>query len=447
MTMQLPLIGKVRQPAPWLVGLVAVGLLGTGTATYLTLRSQSAAPDIASMTVPVESKSLQVRITASGTVQPIQTVNLSPKNSGILQKLLVEQGDRVTKGQVIARMQNDDLDAQLMQAQARVAQMQARLAEQKAGNRPQEISQAQAKVAQAEALVAQAQAKLNLADQKIRRNRSLADEGAISRDRLDEIQNDGNTARATLEQEQASLQEARRNLDLMKAGSRVEDIADAEGQLQEAIGNLKAVQVKQDDTLIRAPFDGIVTQKYATEGAFVTPTTSASDASSATSTAIVALAEGLEVLADVPEVDIQQLKVGQSVEVVADAYPSQVFKGRVRLIAPEAVVKQNVTSFQVRIALVTGQDKLLSGMNADVTFLGDQINGAVVVPTVAIVTKAGETGVLVPDQANKPQFRPVTLGAAIGNQTQIVDGIKSGERVFTDIPPGSDWDKANKSEG
>jgi HlyD family secretion protein len=93
------------------------------------------------------------------------------------------------------------------------------------------------------------------------------------------------------------------------------------------------------------------------------------------------------VLAEVPEVDIQQLHIGQPVEIVADSYPNQTFRGKVRLIAPEAVVKQNVTSFQVRITLETGQDKLRSGMNTDVTFLGDQMDKAVVVPTVAIVTK------------------------------------------------------------
>ena len=80
-------------------------------------------------------------------------------------------------------------------------------------------------------------------------------------------------------------------------------------------------------------------------------------------------------------------------------------------------------------------------MNADVIFLGDEVDQALVVPTVAIVTKDGETGVLVPDAENKPQFRPVTLGIAVGNETQILEGLESGDRVFTDIPPDSEWNK------
>lgn len=441
MTPRLLSIGKVRRPAPWIIGLVTVGLLSTGSITYWVMRNQSAVPDISGMTVQVDSRPLQVRINASGTVQPIQTVNLSPKTSGVLVELLVEQGDRVTQGQVIARMEYESVEARLAQSQARVAQAEARLTQRRSGNRPEDIAKAEAQVAQAEARVTEAQAQLNLAEERVRRNTSLANEGAISSDELDAVLNQAETTRATVAQTQASLREAERNLELIQSGYRSEEIAEAQAQLAEAQADLRSVQVDYEDTLIRAPFDGVITQKYASEGAFVTPTTSASEATSATSTAIVALAQGLEVLAEVPEVDIQQLRVGQPVEIVADAYPDQVFRGKVLLIAPEAVVEQNVTSFQVRVTLETGQDQLLSGMNVDVIFLGDEVDNALVVPTVAIVTREGETGVLVPDAENKPQFRLVTLGTAVGNQTQILEGLEPGDRVFTDIPANSQWNQ------
>ncbi|NJR61803.1 MAG: efflux RND transporter periplasmic adaptor subunit [Cyanobacteria bacterium CRU_2_1] len=444
--MQLPFIGKVRQPNPLIIGLITVGILSTGSVAYLMTRNQSTAPDLTSMTVPVESQNLRVRITASGTVQPIQTVNLSPKTTGRLAELYIEQGDRVTQGQLIARMENNDVEARLAQARAQVAQAEARFAERRSGNRPQDIAQAEARVAQVEAQVREAQARVNLAEDRVDRNRSLEAEGAISSDNLDEVLNTAETATANLAQMQASLEEAQKNLDLLRSGYRVEEIAEAEAQLEEARANLQAVEVDQEDTFIRAPFDGIITQKYATAGSFVTPTTSASEATSATSTAIVAIAQGLEILAEVPEVDIDQLSVGQPVEIVADAYPNQVFRGEVRLIAPEAVVEQNVTSFQVRIALTSGQDRLLSGMNVDVIFLGDEVSGAVVVPTVAIVSKDGETGVLIPDAEGNPEFRPVSLGTAFGDQTQILEGLQPGEQVFTDIPPNSEWAQPRNEE-
>lgn len=434
MTMQLPGIGKVRQPAPWLLGLVAAGILGTGTAVVVIARQQAAPIDVSALTVPVESKSLTVRITSSGSVEPIQTVNLSPKTSGILAELLVEQGDRVQQGQVIARMEGDTIVAELAQAQAQVDRARADLARIRSGNRPQEIAQGRATVEQARASVEEARARLTRAQDKAERNRQLVDQGAIAQDTYEDVLNEVATARATLEQRQATLRETEQRLSLTQSGSRQEEILAAEARVKEAVANFQQVQVRQQDLIIRAPFDGIITQKYATEGAFVTPTTSASNASSATSTAIVALANGLEILAEVPEVDIDNIRVGQAVEIVADAFPDDVYQGRVRLVAPEAVVRQNVTTFQVRVALTTGQEKLLSGMNVDLTFLGDRLDNAVVVPTVAIVTKGGQTGVLLPGEANKPEFRPVTPGVAIGDQTQITEGLQVGERVFIDLP-------------
>ena len=434
MAMQTPLIGKAQKSNPWFLGLVVAGLVGAGAVATVAVRNRNAAPDISSLTVSVETQSLTIRIAANGKVQPIQTVNLSPKNSGILAELYVEQGDRVQKGQLIARMESNDMAPKLIQSQARVEQAQARLAELKAGDRPEETAQRQADVEQANARVQDAQARLNLATDRLQRNQRLQNAGAISTDSLDEIIRESESARANLEQNRASFRSAQKSMELSRKGSRIEEIANADAQLKEALGNLAAVQVQQNDTLIRAPFGGVVTQKYATQGAFVTPTTSASDATSATSTAIVAIANGLEVLAEVPEVDIGSLKLGQSVEVRADALPDQVFQGRVRLVAPEAVVKQNVTSFQVRIDLTSGQDKLLSGMNVDLTFLGDRLNNTLVVPTVAIVTKDGQTGVLIPDSTNKPEFRPITIGTAVGDQTQILDGLASGDRVFIDLP-------------
>ena len=185
---------------------------------------------------------------------------------------------------------------------------------------------------------------------------------------------------------------------------------------------------------------GIITQKFATEGAFVTPTTSASDVSSATSTAIVSLADGLEVVAEIPEADIGQISPGQMVEIKADAFPEKTFEGEVRLIAPEAIERQNVTVFQVRVRLLNGLEELRSNMNVDVAFLGNQVDDALVVPTVAIVTQGGETGVLVPGEERRIQFRPVILGPQVGEQIQVLEGLDDGDRVYVDLPPGQTLD-------
>jgi HlyD family secretion protein len=469
---KLPLIGKVKNSSGWVIGLMAAGILAIGSTTYWSMNRATPKLDIAELTVPVESKNVTLRISASGKVVPVQSVNLSPKTSGQLAELRVEQGDRVKQGQIIARMDSADIQAQLLQARANLAQAQAQLDQALAGSRPEEIGQARARLAQAEAQLAlaragsrseeiaqakaqvdAAKARVNLTSVRVQRNRELAQEGAIAQDKLDEVLSDDRSARASLQeaerrlvqlqngtrseeivQRQAAVAEARQALQQLENGSRPEEIAQRQAAVAAAEGELKAMQVKLEDTIIRAPFSGIVTQKYAQSGSFVTPTTSASSTASATSSSIVAIAQGLELLAEVPEVDVGQIKQGQPVEIVADAYPDQVFKGRVRLISPEAVVEQNVTSFQVRVTIDTGKNELRSGMNVDVTFLGEAVKDALLVPTVAIVTESGKTGVLVPAQKNKPQFRPVIIGASIENQTQILSGINEGDRVFIDLP-------------
>ncbi|BAC09295.1 efflux RND transporter periplasmic adaptor subunit [Thermosynechococcus vestitus] len=416
----IPFVGKAS--SPWrslVVGVIAAGLVG-GVGLFLW-RSRQTPLDLDRYTVPVQdSRDFIARIAATGKVVPGQSVNISPKRAGLLAELYVEQGDRVKAGQIIARMDSRDEQAQLAQAQANLADAIARRDRIVAGNRAEEI-------AQAEAQVRAATSRAQLAEERLKRNEWLAAEGVIPRDTLAEL-------KANRDSAIANLNEAQKRLQLLQRGSRSEDIRQADAMVAAAQAQVQAARAALEDTVIRAPFTGIITQKYANPGAFVTPTTTASATTSATSTSIVAIAKGLEILAEVPEVDIGQVLVGQPVEIRADAYPGETFQGRVRLVAPEAVVEQNVTFFQVRVSLQTGREKLRSGMNVNLDFLGQKINNALLVPTVAIAVERGQTGVYVVGADQRPKFRPVTIGSSWQDQTQIISGVRVGERVFIDFP-------------
>ena len=472
---EIPLIGKkVKYPLRWLMGLIASGVLIVGTtATIKTIQQRNKPLDISKLTVPVEAKSVTVRITASGKVQPVESVNISPKSPGLLAGLNVEQGDTIKQGQIIARMDNSEIKMRILQYQANLAQAKAQLAESEAGSRPEEIAQAKARVDQAQAQLAivrdgnrlqeiqQAQAQVDsakasvaLTQSRVKRYQDLAKDGAISQDSLEQYVSENSKAKANLEEAQrrlSLLKVGNRNQDIQKQaaivnqekeglrklenGNRPQEIAKLKAAVASAEAQLKQQQVQLEDTIIRAPFSGIVTQRYATVGAYVSPAISASSDASATSTSIVALAKGLEVLAKVPEVDIPQIKQGQKVEIAIDAYPDEVFQGRVRLIAPEAVVEQNVTSFQVRVAIDKAANKLRSGMNvSEVTFIGNNIQNALLIPQELIVTQKGKTGVWLLGEKNKPQFKLVTIGANIDNQIQVLEGLKAGDRIFIDLP-------------
>ena len=468
-SMKLSLARPQQNPWPWLVGAV-VTVAVVAAVPLVAWRATRPQYDLNELTVKVTEQMLTARIKASGTVVPIKSVNISPKAAGRLAELRVNQGDRVEANSILAVMENRDVLAQRLQAEANLAEVQARLAEARSGTRTEEIAQAQARLRQTEAQLSEAQARIpreidraqaqvdsararySLAQQRLERNRSLIAQGAISQDRFDEVESEFNNTAADLDDVLMRLQqvrdtdrpevarmealvtESRANLEQMENGTRQEAIDSLAAQTAAAQAELQRATIAYDDTFVRAPFAGTITQKYATEGAFVTPTTSASTTASATSASILALAQGLEILAKVAEVDVGQIQVGQPVEIVADAFPDRVFVGETTLVAPEAVVEQNVTSFEVRVAIKMGLDVLRSGMNADATFLGDSIDGAVVVPTVAVVTQEGQTGVMVVNEKKKPKFQAVTLGLTLENQTQILAGISVGDRVFIDIP-------------
>jgi HlyD family secretion protein len=372
-------------------------------------------------TAPVVQQDVVIKVSATGTIKPITPVNISPKQPGRLTNLYVDQGDWVRAGQILARMDDSNLKGQLLQAQGTLAATEANLLKLQTGNRPQEIQQAKQNVQEAKAqMIAVRSTYLS--------NVQLFSSGSISRNTLDASQSQ---YLAT----QAHINSLNHQLNLLQTGFRPEDIAAARAQVIQARGALETIQALVNDTVIRAPFAGVITQKYTDAGAFVTPTTSASASSSATSSSILALANNLEAVANVSETDIKSIYVGQPVDLQVDAYPGRAFRGQVRLVAPESVVVQNVTSFQVRVKILDDpQHQLKSGMNLTANFLVGQHKAALLIPTPAIVSQAGGTGVYLLQSNNQPVFRSVRVGATVGTQTEVISGLKEGDRVFITFP-------------
>jgi HlyD family secretion protein len=421
---------------PWIGGLILIGIGAIATFNYLETKSDRALESIASQTIAVKPQNLTVQIQANGTVQAIRTNNLSPDEPGRIAKLEIKEGDRVSQGQVIARMDSDRIQAEVAQYQAAVQKAQANLEKIKAGNRPEAIAAAQARVKTAQANVAVAQAKLNRTQEEKQRNQLLVDQGAISVNRFDEFASQAIEAQANLEAELAQLAEQQQNFAETQKGSRIEEIAQAEAELAEAKAELASVQIQLDKTTVRAPFAGIITRRYAEVGDYVDSTTAASDTEGATSTSIAELASGLEIEAKIPEASIAQIKLGQTVNIQVDAYSNETFKGKVSLIAPRAIKDNNVTSFRVKVALTTGLEKLQSGMNTRLTFVGEPIIDAITIPLATVVTQAdGTTGVYLADAENKAQFQPIKLGTASGDRVEILAGLTKGDHVFTTPPP------------
>jgi HlyD family secretion protein len=148
------------------------------------------------------------------------------------------------------------------------------------------------------------------------------------------------------------------------------------------------------------------------------------------------MAGQLEGMANVAETDIRSIYPGQPVELQVDAYPGRIFHGKVRLIAPESVVIQNVTSFQVRITPTPEAHRpaLMSGMDFTANFLVGRHPDALLIPTPTIVSREGGTGVYVLSAERKPVFRRVKVGSTVGAMTEVLTGLQAGERVFLSFP-------------
>jgi HlyD family secretion protein len=357
-----------RRRRLWIgVSVVALVVAGVGAAQWRRGSEQSAA--LARYTVLAKRGSLPGVISATGELEAIERVNVSPKRQGVLARLLVDEGDRVRRGQAVAEMDPGDLGDRLEELQANLRS---------------------------------AEASLQRSRSEWQRRQQLYRSGAISAD-------DYNRALAAYRVDQAATSAARERLQQRR--------------------------VEQGDIVVRAPFDGLISQRYADRGAFVTPTTTASSTLGATSSSIVEVARGLEVVAKVPESDVGRLRVGQPASVQVDAFPDRSFAARIRQIAPRAIKTNNVNSFAVKLTFVDPVPQLRIGMTAEVDFQIGQVPPQTLVPTVAVVTEEGRPGVLLVGQGNQPRFQPVELGMSSGRSTQILNGLAPGTRVFIDLPP------------
>jgi HlyD family secretion protein len=136
-------------------------------------------------------------------------------------------------------------------------------------------------------------------------------------------------------------------------------------------------------------------------------------------------------VAAVAETDIENMHPGQEVLITASAYPGRVFHGKVTLIAPEAIVTQNVTSFEIHTSIDDDPDgRLMSGMNVNSEFIAGRKENVLLIPTVSVVTKKARTGVFVPGADGTPKFTGVKLGSTSDAETIVTEGLKEGDEIF-----------------
>ncbi len=233
-------------------------------------------------------------------------VTVSSQVSARIEELLVQEGDEVQVGQVIAKLDSKELEAQVAQAKANLATAQAKLAGIKAGNRPQQV-------AQAGAAIEQAAANLENARKMYERTEALYQKGAVSAQQLD-------TAQAALSVAQAQYHAASESYSLTAEGARAEDVQAAAAQVEQAAAALKNAELQLEHAVIKAPITGVVAVKSVNIGESV---------SVGQPVVNIANLKDVWVAANIDETYVGKIHTGQSVEYTIDAYPSQTFTGQV----------------------------------------------------------------------------------------------------------------------
>jgi RND family efflux transporter MFP subunit len=388
----------------WWVWALAIAVVAAA-AGFVAQRGRPTPVEIGTVAAAYPSQSIAV-LNATGRVSAARRASVSSKATGRLEWLGVQEGQHVKEGEVIARVENRDVAATREQAAAGVTAAKANLG--------------------------QGEAELADADQALKRSRELLEKSFISASAVD-------TALARYNKSKASIDSLR-------------------AQIQVAEANLRVTTVAFEQTLIRAPFTGIVLTKSANVGDIVTPFSSAAG----TTGAVVTMADmsTLEVEADVSEASIAKITLDQPCELQLDAFPDLRLPGSVSRIVP--TVDRSKATLLVKVRFDEIDARVLPDMSAKIAFLSRKLQPVERKPVPAmrpeaIVKRDGKDMVFViigetkpaekasagdtkgdetkaaPFSTGKVELTPVTVGAKVGDLVRV-EGLPPGTRVVISPP-------------
>ena len=392
-----------------LVFVLAIG--GTVGIVLNPWQGDSSEPQKAPQTVRAAYQDIRATVLATGKIitQVGAEINVGARISGRLERLHVNVGDVVKKGQVIAEIEKEDLAAAAAGEEAEVELIRVKLAKLNETG-PREI-------ARAEAQIEEVQARLTYAAAELKRQAQLREKGSVSEQSREEAEKAFQVAKA-------QVAVARQDLALAQTRYR-EGIKELQAEKARAAAALKNARVKLSYATIRAPMNGIIASVSTREGETV-----AAGLNAPTFVTIVDL-ERLQLNAAVDEVDIGRVKVGQDAYFSVDAHPEIDFDGRLTAIYPQAVIEDNVVTYDCEITILTDYRGLLRPqMTANVTIVVENREHVLVLPVRAVKRRAGQTVVLRPTENGGTKAVPVKTGWQDDSLVEILSGIAAGDEVL-----------------
>jgi HlyD family secretion protein len=352
----------------------------------------------------VEKGDLAKSVVATGKVEPITKVEVKSKASGIVKKLFVDAGDRVKKGQLLAQLDKEEIQAQVEQSSAAL-----------------QASEASLKGAEADYERAKVDAEgpdVPLLKRAYDRAVGMAKEGVVSQSALDDAQKN---YELSLNKQNVS----KAQLTVLRA-----KIAQTQAQMARDRANLKQLEEQLSYTDIESPIDGIVLSRDVEMGEAV----SSILVLGSSATLVMTLGDTSEVYVKgkVDESDIGKVYLGQPARIKVESFKDKTFSGKVTKISPMGVEKDNVTTFEVRVSINNPGGELKAAMTANAEIILEEHKNVLQIPEGAIVyDKDKKASVEVPDTKAKEGKKKVAVNIGISNgaKTEVLAGLKEGDQV------------------
>jgi HlyD family secretion protein len=387
----------------WMWGSIVVVLLVAIVAAVKLAHGSGTKID-ASRIAEVTRGDIAKSVVATGKVEPITKVELKSKASGIVEKLLVDVNARVTKGETLAILDRQEIEAQV---EAQRAQLLA----------------AEANVTSAAANVQHDQVDARAPDlpmykTTLDRNEEMAKDGIVSQQALDNANRDylSMLNKQRVAQAQIAVDTAK--------------LSQAKAQVAQSQASLKQLEEELSYTTLTSPMDGIVLSRDVELGDAVSSILVLGSGA----TKVMTLGDTKQVYVDgkVDEADIASVYLGQPARIRIESFKDRVFNGKVTRIAPLGVEKDNVTTFSVRVSIDNSNGEIKANMTANAEIINVEHKNALVVPEQAInYDPQKKTFVNVPDPKAKDGMRKVdvTVGISNGSKSEILAGLKTGDKV------------------
>ncbi|MBC7259253.1 MAG: efflux RND transporter periplasmic adaptor subunit [Chloroflexi bacterium] len=412
--------------------------------------ASSAAPQ----TSLVQRGDLQAIVGTSGTVRAAQSMDLTFGVAGTVVEILVAEGDKVTAGQPLARLDTTTLETQVASAELSLRLAEKNLADLKSPPTKTEIAQAEAALASAKAAyeaakakpvewqIAQAEAALEKARKALqdaqaaydavswRPNIAMLPQASQLQQATEAYQTALDNYRiamasvsdAPIKSAYAQMLQAQDAYDKLMAGPTEEELLSAEAQVTQAKLALDTARKNLDSATLKAPFDGTITAVNIITGQTVAANTVAMS---------IADLDHLQIQANLPEVDAVQVKVGQRAEITLDAISTQTISGQVSKIALIGTVTQGVVNYPVTIDLAPTDLPVKPGMTASINIIVDERKNVLMVPNRAIRSLGRNQGYYVEVMVEGQIIQlPVTIGLSNGTMTEVTGtGLREGDTV------------------